>query len=62
MAKTADRADLRAHGIEPAGVVHRNATTPVLYEHAVVRGEARIAAGGPFVVDTGVHTGRSPKD
>jgi phosphoenolpyruvate carboxykinase (ATP) len=28
----------------------------------VLRGEARIAAGGPFVVDTGVHTGRSPKD
>jgi phosphoenolpyruvate carboxykinase (ATP) len=32
-------------------------------EHGVhPRGEARLAEGGPLVVDTGVHTGRSPKD
>jgi phosphoenolpyruvate carboxykinase (ATP) len=56
------RADLAQHGVTPSGRVVWNPTTPVLYEHAVLRGEARIAAGGPFVVETGTFTGRSPKD
>jgi phosphoenolpyruvate carboxykinase (ATP) len=54
--------DLTAHGIEPTGHVLRNPSTPLLYEHAIARGEARIAEGGPMAVDTGVHTGRSPQD
>jgi phosphoenolpyruvate carboxykinase (ATP) len=54
--------DLRAHGITPTGTVVANPSTPVLYEHAVERREARLGEGGPMVVDTGVHTGRSPKD
>jgi phosphoenolpyruvate carboxykinase (ATP) len=62
MAATAERVDLGDHGIDFGGTLLRNPTTSVLYEHAVRRGEARIAEGGPFVVDTGVHTGRSPKD
>jgi phosphoenolpyruvate carboxykinase (ATP) len=62
LATTAERVDLRRHGIAPAGTVFRNPTTPVLYEHALERGEARIGEGGPFVVDTGLHTGRSAKD
>jgi len=62
VATTTRQIDLREQGIEFSGALHRNTTTPVLYEHAVVRGEARIAEGGPFVVDTGLHTGRSPKD
>jgi phosphoenolpyruvate carboxykinase (ATP) len=33
-----------------------------LYEHAVRAHEAQIAASGPLVADTGVFTGRSPKD
>lgn len=44
-----------------AGAV-RNAPPEVLYEHAVRRGEAVIAEGGPLVADTGKFTGRSPKD
>src|SRR5690349_6854241 len=56
------RVDLSAHGINPAGRVIRQPTTAMLYEHAVVRGDGRIAEGGPLVVDTGKHTGRSPKD
>jgi phosphoenolpyruvate carboxykinase (ATP) len=56
------RADLSAHGIRPRGEVLWDPTTSVLYEHAVKRGDGRIAEGGPLVVDTGEHTGRSPKD
>ena len=54
--------DLSAHGIESTGSVLWSPSTPLLYEHAVIRGEARIAEGGPMAVDTGVHTGRSPQD
>jgi phosphoenolpyruvate carboxykinase (ATP) len=54
--------DLRIHGITPTGQVAANPSTSMLYEHAILRGEARIGEGGPMVVDTGSHTGRSPKD
>ena len=54
--------DLTAHGINPTGHVHWNPSTPLLYEDAIARGEARIAEGGPMAVDTGVHTGRTPQD
>src|SRR5205823_677819 len=56
------RADLSVHGLNPAGRIVWSPTTAVLYEHAVKRGDGRIAEGGPLVVDTGKHTGRSPKD
>jgi len=56
------RVDLSAHGIKTTGRVIWDPTTSLLYEHAVVRGEARIAEGGPLAVDTGTHTGRSPQD
>ena len=53
---------LAEHGIEPARDVYWNATTSLLYNHSVECGEGRISEGGPLVVDTGEHTGRSPKD
>jgi phosphoenolpyruvate carboxykinase (ATP) len=56
------RADLSKHGIKTTGRVIWDPTTSLLYEHAIARGEARIAEGGPMAVDTGVHTGRSPQD
>jgi phosphoenolpyruvate carboxykinase (ATP) len=56
------RVDLAEHGIDAGGRIYRNPTTALLYEHALRRGEGRIGEGGPLVVDTGKHTGRSPKD
>lgn len=39
-----------------------NLTAEALYQHAIARGEGEIAKGGPLVVRTGEHTGRSAKD
>ena len=58
-----DRDSLAEHGIAVrGGGVYWHPTTSQLYSHALARGEARLAEGGPLVVDTGAHTGRSPKD
>jgi phosphoenolpyruvate carboxykinase (ATP) len=54
--------ELAEHGLSPAARVHWNATTALLYMHALRRRDAVLAEGGPLVVDTGVHTGRSPAD
>ena len=42
--------------------VHWNLSPAMLYEAAVRRGEAQLAAEGPLVCRTGQHTGRSPND
>ena len=57
-----DRDELAQHGISVRGHVFWHPTTSQLYEHALARGDARLAEGGALVVDTGEHTGRSPKD
>jgi phosphoenolpyruvate carboxykinase (ATP) len=49
-------------GLKDLAAVHWNLIEPSLYEHAVARGEAKIVAGGALCAETGVHTGRSPKD
>ena len=43
-------------------VLHSNLSPAELYEDAIRAGEGLIAAGGPLVVRTGRHTGRSPED
>ena len=57
----------RAHGLEALGIVrsgrvHWNLSPAALYEEALRRGEAVLAAEGPLVARTGQHTGRSPND
>src|SRR5919108_6086256 len=54
--------DLSEHGLSPKGEVFANPTTALLYMQALRRGEGQLAEGGPLVVDTGTHTGRSPND
>ncbi|HYY77454.1 MAG TPA: phosphoenolpyruvate carboxykinase (ATP), partial [Gaiellaceae bacterium] len=62
MAITATPTGLEGHGLAPDGRVFWHPTVSLLYSHALVAGSARLAEGGPLVVDTGRHTGRSPKD
>jgi len=55
------------HGAETSGfknlaATHWNYRPAALYEEAIRRGEGQVAANGPLVVKTGVHTGRSAKD
>ena len=42
--------------------VRANLSTAELYEAAIRAGEGIVAADGPLVVRTGMHTGRSPQD
>jgi phosphoenolpyruvate carboxykinase (ATP) len=42
--------------------VHRNLHAGPLVEHAIRRGEGRLASNGALVAETGARTGRSPKD
>ncbi len=42
--------------------VHYNLEETGLVEAALVRGEGTLGQGGTFLVETGKHTGRSPKD
>ncbi|WP_282602250.1 phosphoenolpyruvate carboxykinase [Paracoccus sp. PARArs4] len=53
---------LEDQGIEGLGRVYYNLLEPALMNEAVTRGEGRIGQGGTFLVTTGAHTGRSPKD
>jgi len=56
------RVGLETIGIEGASHVYWNPGVPQLYEEAVRRREAVIAAEGPLLCRTGQHTGRSPND
>lgn len=53
---------LDAQGITDTGNQYWNLGTAQLYEEAIRRGEGKIASGGPLVVKTGRHTGRSAND
>jgi phosphoenolpyruvate carboxykinase (ATP) len=49
-------------GFKDLAAVHWNLNDAPLYEHAIHNGEATIVATGAICAETGVHTGRSPKD
>jgi len=56
-----------AFGVDTFGLaglkhVSYNLQAPRLYEESLRRNEAVLAAGGAIVAETGVHTGRSPRD
>jgi phosphoenolpyruvate carboxykinase (ATP) len=53
---------LDAQGIATAAQLFWNLETAPLVEHALRRGEGRLAKDGPLVVATGKHTGRSAQD
>jgi phosphoenolpyruvate carboxykinase (ATP) len=51
------------HGSSKASVsAYRNLAVASLYEHAIRRGQAELAATGPLAIETMPHTGRSPND
>src|SRR5688500_17469081 len=49
-------------GLGATADVRWNLQPAQLYEHALRRGEGLLAATGPLAVETGEHTGRSPRD
>ncbi|MCP1337238.1 phosphoenolpyruvate carboxykinase [Futiania mangrovi] len=53
---------LETLGVSGVAALHWNWREEALYEEAVRRGEGEIARGGPLVVRTGQHTGRSAQD
>ncbi|WBH16541.1 phosphoenolpyruvate carboxykinase [Sphingomonas radiodurans] len=55
-------AGLETLGIETRATLHWNLVTARLVEAAVARGEGKLSADGPLVVETGAHTGRSAQD
>ncbi len=56
-----------AHGADKFGLkdlagLHWNLPPETLYEHALAANEGHVVEGGAFCAETGIHTGRSPKD
>jgi phosphoenolpyruvate carboxykinase (ATP) len=54
--------DLSDLGVTDAAKLNVNWREEALYEESIRRGEGRVAKGGPLVVETGQHTGRSARD
>lgn len=53
---------LEDQGITGLGQVYYNLMEPALIDAALKRDEGHLGNGGAFLVSTGTHTGRSPKD
>jgi phosphoenolpyruvate carboxykinase (ATP) len=49
-------------GFRDLQALNWNLLEPELYECAIKSGEAKLTSGGALCAETGVHTGRSPKD
>ena len=55
-------AGLDRQGIDTKATLHWNLVTAQLIEASIARGEGKLSADGPLVVETGAHTGRSAQD
>jgi phosphoenolpyruvate carboxykinase (ATP) len=55
-------ANLEASGYPGVAKAHWNLREPALVQQAIARGEGDLGQGGAFLVSTGTHTGRSPRD
>jgi len=53
---------LSNHGLTHLDRVYWNLPDSALYEEAIFRGEGHMTAGGPLIVNTGVHTSRAAAD
>ena len=49
-------------GFKDLAAVHWNLEAPCLYEHSLASREVSVVQHGPICAETGLHTGRSPKD
>jgi phosphoenolpyruvate carboxykinase (ATP) len=49
-------------GLKDLAAIHWNLPDTMLAEHAIASNEGSLVYGGAFCAETGVHTGRSPKD
>ena len=49
-------------GLEQVQRVHRNSDIDFLIKHAVENEGAKVSSTGALMIDTGIFTGRSPKD
>ncbi len=56
------RHGINSQGFDTTGTVYWNQSEAQLYEQAIQRGEASLAAGGALVTRTGEHTGRAAND
>jgi phosphoenolpyruvate carboxykinase (ATP) len=55
--------DIRSQlGLENVQTVYRNSDVDLLIDHAVKNEGAKISSTGALMIDTGIFTGRSPKD
>ncbi len=55
-------AEIETLGIKNTGTIFHNLSYDELIEHELRNGECRLASNGATMVDTGIFTGRSPKD
>ena len=53
---------LAGTGVTASRPVHSNQTATTLVTEAIRRNEGRLSIDGAFMVETGVHTGRSVQD